>query len=406
MRKKWKRILIAINFIFFADLVYCQNDIQTQIQSSFHQVNSIDPKQKDFSDLESFGKAIANSRIVFLGEQDHGDAPTFLAKTRLIEYLHEKMGFDVLVFESDFWGLNTIWDNHLSDSFSFEQIKNNTYGIWSRCVQTQELYSYLEQTLKTNDPLIVSGMDCRHALPYSTNNYTKAITSFTRSQSVLTADTVSLNTFLKLTNELIEKEYSIKTPIEQQQRFVQYLDKITPNITDSFWKQEFINLKGFALNSWNFNYKDTTRDITMAQNLLWLTNEKYKGKKIIVWAHSAHIAMNTNKVKNENSTSMGNEVSKTLKDSIYILGFSSLTGRAGRITFAKKYTVQKAKKDGFESWVNTMNYDYGFVNFKPITNSTDFYMKGLGHTAEKTNWTKVFDGVFYIKNMYPCDKTN
>jgi len=45
-------------------------------------------------------KAIGNSRIVVLGEESHGDGATFLAKVRLIKFLHQKMGFDVLAWEA------------------------------------------------------------------------------------------------------------------------------------------------------------------------------------------------------------------------------------------------------------------------------------------------------------------
>jgi len=398
------RLIITIILFFFRNLVFCQVDIKMQILSSFGQVNSINPEQNDYSDLENFGKAVGNSQIVFLGEQDHGDAPTFLAKTRLIKYLHEKMDFDVLVFESDFWALNKIWDNRFSDSSLIDHIKSNTYSIWSQCAQTQELYNYLDQTFKTNFPLIVSGVDCRHVLPYTKKNYTKALAAFAKTQSALTTDTASLNAFLAIANDLIEKEYSIKKTIEQQTFFIEYLDKVTPSITDLFWKQEFINLKGGALNSFAFTY-NTTRDIYMSKNLLWLYKEKFKGKKIIVWAHSLHNAKNIDKIPHQLVTSMGNEMHKLLKDSIYIVGFSSLTGSAGRIVFDKKYKVDKAKKNSFESWVSTTNYDYGFVNFNSLKGNAIFYMKGLGHNAVKTDWTKVFDGVFYIKNMYPCDKT-
>ena len=52
-------------------------------------LRSIDPNDKDFSDLEPLVKAIGNARIVQLGEQTHGDGATFLAKTRLIKFLQK-----------------------------------------------------------------------------------------------------------------------------------------------------------------------------------------------------------------------------------------------------------------------------------------------------------------------------
>jgi erythromycin esterase len=54
-------------------------------------VRSVDPKDEDFRDLMPLRKILRNTRIVMLGESSHGDGGTFLAKTRLIKFLHQKM---------------------------------------------------------------------------------------------------------------------------------------------------------------------------------------------------------------------------------------------------------------------------------------------------------------------------
>src|SRR6266699_3115844 len=65
-------------------------------------MRTLDASEDDFGDLEPLRATLKGVRVVMLGEQSHGDGTAFVAKTRLIRFLHERMGFDVLAFESGF----------------------------------------------------------------------------------------------------------------------------------------------------------------------------------------------------------------------------------------------------------------------------------------------------------------
>ena len=54
----------------------------------------------DDRDLEFLAPLLAGRRIVQLGESSHGAAEFDEVKVRLVHFLHERLGYDVLAFES------------------------------------------------------------------------------------------------------------------------------------------------------------------------------------------------------------------------------------------------------------------------------------------------------------------
>ncbi len=106
---------------------------------------------------------------------------------------------------------------------------------------------------------------------------------------------------------------------------------------------------------------------------------------------------------------MGEELMETIdkKDGVYILGFTSYQGTAGRIG-RNPYNVS-SRKNSFEGWLNPL-YKYAFVDFSRFNQlypgaDEDFFMSGFGHGNMPGKWNHVFDGMFFIRDMYPCVAT-
>jgi erythromycin esterase-like protein len=70
--------------LFLPVAVFSQESIKKFVQETQSDITTINPDSTNYEDLETIGKAIGSATIVMLGEQDHGDAPAYLAKTRLV----------------------------------------------------------------------------------------------------------------------------------------------------------------------------------------------------------------------------------------------------------------------------------------------------------------------------------
>lgn len=361
----------------------------------------------DFTEFVPLANAIGDSRIVMLGEQDHGDAAAFIAKTKIIKFLHERKGFDVLLFESDFYGFNNSTDNY----------KESIYLMWTGCLECSGLFHYIDSCSTSDNKLIISGVDPRHVSKKTKSTYVVALKHVVDSVGGLTEKEKEL--LVSVTSNLIKKEYESDVTKGEQKEFLTILDTLRKRFNEgTFWHQEIANLAGFGRSSWDTLRTNNPRDFQMGDNLLWLVNHKFKNRKVIVWAHNFHITRNFRQLPKSvtsggnDTVSMATMVSNRLINpaELYSIAFIAYSGTAGTI-FSNKYELHKPISNFYESWVNELNFKYAFTDlrsFDPnVTNDPKFLMYGTHHDpAIKVNWFNVYDGIFFIQKMFPCTSSS
>ena len=427
----YKRLTGLLLFAFSTfSFVYSQDVLERYIKDSVVIIRSIDPVDTLFSDLDLLGKAVGDSRIVMLGEQDHGDSRTFLAKCRIIKYLHEKLGFNVLAFESDFYALNKVWDSiSLNPSQVESTIMNNVFKVWTLCQQFKPVVQYLTDQYQSNNRLQLAGFDNQLVGEYSVANLESNLSNYITAKGIsFSKDEKNMN---RLKNTLISVYtffYSgkyIKSDSSMQMFsdlgiltdiIIQQLSPDPRNL-NSFNMQTLLSLKAismqmiYALNK-DYFLADSIRDKQMASNLRWLCDYKYPNEKIIVWAANSHIVKSDSRLlkkKFAKPSSMGYIFTSdpAIQDKTYIIGFTGLQGETGRITSSGKYSIPKPEKNGIESWLADKMVTYGFADFKAFRkrNAADnesFNMRYTNWISVKLPWHNIYDGVFYINDMTAC----
>ena len=420
-------------FLFLIFLItpirgFGQKKLKNHVQSKMSVINSISPDSISFKDLMPIGEAIGASTIVMLGEQAHGDGATFEAKSRLVKYLHEKKGFNVLVFESDFFALTEGWENLGKDKKSITRFfKENLYPVWSYCPQCSDLlYSYIPKSYQDNNPLTVAGFDSQFHGRYTADSIKSYLTSFLQTNHISYASSEEFESFFLPFLDSLSKfnrqksgyldSLSRSNFAQNYIRFDNAIDiinkEISPKLDSTFASVILENYKVFARGLRYFG-KDTlrdSRDIRMGENLRWLAEVKFPGQKIIVWAADSHIMKNgTTMIKRKIPylQSMGNQFvhHNDWEKKTYIIGFTSAYG-ISQTAYSTRANHIKPPKQGFENWVNK-DINYGFVDFRNFNKnnpgySENFKLKALGHGSLNGVWTNVFDGIFYIREMLPC----
>jgi erythromycin esterase len=437
-----------------------QSRTKQYVQTHLAPIASIDPYYADNADLAAFGQAIGSARIVMLGEQDHGDGATMQAKTRLVKYLHEQKGFNVLAFEGDMFSLNQGWEQlAATPDAQAAFLHDNIYFYWSLCQQCDQLlYQYVPQTTRSATPLRITGFDNQFYNPYSQQHFpaylhaylTKQQLPFLRSPTYQQFFRPFVDTLLVSTNFItgsldLDNPYQGRAIRDKQaklRRFEACLDTLTSQLLPStspgaerFDQLLLPNLRALAQESAAYSEDHNTtyrvRDARMAANLDWLANTKFAGEKIIVWAASAHVATSKTSdylIQGKFSPEQKARIQANLdavpplgrmftgqarnRQQTYVVGFVSHAGTSKRTVVRTATTLPPPPRNSLESWLPS-GLAYAFLDWQPLRaqqagRAPEYVaMQGLHHQqALFADWPQFFDGLFYIRTMTPCTPTS
>lgn len=389
-------------------------------------IRSIDPNDEDYTDLLPLIARIGSARIVQLGEQSHGDGATFAAKCRLVRFLHEKMGFDVLAWESSLFDCTEMEKALHSDLPLQQAIDQGIFPIWGASRYVTPVFQYARETYATPHPLEMTGFDCQFSTRASPVRFQDALNAFLKKSPMTLIDEAQRKSIEALLNNL-QEDYkptpekravyrgAVEALLAAVERNVPSLDKAIGARETAFMRQTLKSLSIYEACRANpgvgLAEDNNVRDRAMADNLAWLANERYSGKKIIVWAASMHIARNLPTVKSPalsyaKLVNMGQGVHDAFKSQVYTIGFTAYEGSAGN-PFSGSQALPRAGNGSLEALLHFAGMPLAWVDFRSLP--ADHWLRKpvgarpLGYAPMEAAWPNVFDAMLFTDRMFAAD---
>lgn len=430
-------------------------------------------------DSERLIAAIGDSRIVMLGEPSHGAGTAFAAKVHLVRLLHERLGFDVLVWESGLIDLERTEAGLRGGLDPAEAARRGIFRIWSASAECRPLFAYAKASHSGARPLTMAGFDMQLTAPGTLDYFTSELRAFvaalgpmTRSRAEALAENV-LNRFGRLyryTDALVTKGAELgrsgvigaalsgamrawdKTdgdalrPVPADLHLLDEsagaLERLlrqngdredndhptrTPPGRAGFMIRAIASLAGFGANLLEHDGKhsaaeasryaltvENRRDRINADNLRWLIDTAYAGRKVMVWAHSAHV-MNAWYGHAFDSVSLkplpdgmkptGVWLADWYGDSLYRIGFTAWQGSDGLVG-APPEPVPPAPPGSLEERLHRLGAPEVFLPLRGYNASlptTPVLMRIPKYKVETVaNPAQPFDALYFIDTMKPA----
>jgi erythromycin esterase len=309
------------------------------IRDNHHAIRQPAPtaREDDFADLQFLKSVIGDRRIVQLGESHHSVAEYGAVKTRLIKFLHQEMGFDVLAFESSIY---ECFAADLRQMSATEALFSSIFSVWAY-EDVLPLFQYLKQSHDTPRPLTFAGFD-----PQISSRTGAASRPAFFQRVIGQLDPVFAQEVAQFDTQFvdrIQREGPAYARDEEERlvafytRLAAYLEQHRDRLTASLegdaatpmiaqrvaWSSvklvQLLRSYGNDPDDTSMNGHMAIRDSAMADNIAFLANDLYPGKKIIVWAANIHV-----RHANEQTTwvfpTMGGWLVKRFRDELYTIG--------------------------------------------------------------------------------------
>lgn len=376
---------------------------------------------ENFSDLKLLAPYLADRRIVQLGESGHGVAEFNKAKVRLIKFLHEVMGFNVIAFESALF--ECFYTNeHVSSLTPHDMMVNSIFGVWHTW-EVLPLFEYIKEVRKAGTPLTLAGFDIQVSSSKGVSHRPEFLRRLLNGVDTDFADHVYDvdSQFISNYNDadyirenkaaLIAEYESIADFIdEHRQELVasSHGDPSVPAVARQIAWSVTMNIEEMsAYHEGLLVQAYEVRDKNMAENVKFLVNELYPEDKIIIWAHNLHISHDRRSMPGWSANSMGKWIVESYRPELYTIGLYMYRGKAAWNT-REVYEITPVAKGSIESVLYRTRRKHCFVDMlgreRDEGNSWMFELV-TGKYWGRTDWPLVprnqYDAILFIDTVNP-----
>ncbi len=406
-----------------------------QLRDEAIALRSIEPGDEDFSDLAPLRSVLADKRVVILGEATHGDGNAFLAKARLIRFLHRELGFDVLAFESGFYDCAKAWERIQAGDDPAAAFRQSVFGIWTRSVQVQPLIAYFASAARSPRPLELAGIDPQFTGEMSGRFLLGDLVKVAEAAG-LPGDEFSARISAPLANLTAgHYEEGELPPAAAQAELLKTFDELARRLRGTggdipergFWLRFVEGTRQLAVSSWATDWKRplledpknfAVRDRVMGEHLAWLARHRFAGRKIVVWAASFHAAREVDEIDVPSPVHMrlyrtfrpmGAVARDELGKELYTVAVLAYQGSYGT-AFQQPIELQRPSAGSLEDLFHRTGLSYAFLDLnearQPGWLRGPLIARPMGYKEMKARWGRVFDGVLFFDRMAVSEKQN
>lgn len=382
--------------IIVLGLIYIQSSAQTQQEIDWIKKNSVeistDPENiTDFVFLDSL---VANKRIVMLGENTHGTAQYFILKNRIIRYLHENLGFNILSWESSLLDCYAVESQKAM--LSPKQMAMGSLHFVYRTEQVLPIMDYVK-----NSDLVLTGFDAQPTV------YSVATAQFLGHLDCLGE---SFKLEVKETDSVAQTVYKMSR--KTRKTYIAKYEDVLNNISRTSCDTETKDILSRGIED-RINFMINTnkgRDERMANNLMWLLSEKYPDEKFIIYAHNAHNDPLNQENKYANFKTMAEFLPDSILSQTYNIAIFGYSGTA-RNNVKGNYQFKTHPELSLENYLYQSGFNITFLDIKnQKQNSANSFLYKKVNTMY---WGNVdnpkvlddhYDGVILVNQVSPSTK--
>lgn len=391
-------------------------------------LRTLDPNDRNFEDLAFLRTVLRDTRVVLLGEGDNGGGSDVMAKTRLVKFLHEEMGFDVIAFLAGIHSSTVAWRALQTDGDPRQAMRMAMGGLLWQSMEAEPLIQYLAARSRSSRPIELTGFDSQFT-GTAAHTLLPDLQRFLRDKPTsisfpLADSSAAVQVLAGVLDGRYARDPASLPSIDEQayavdalRRTARELERGAGDQEHSFWAQVLRStatqvelVLGSLRGTGDAYFPGFVRQT--GENLVWLLNTKYANRKVIVWAHTVHAMRAPEATSFGRSTghTVGEAVWQALGQQSYSIGLTSYQGASHWITQPEDYyqsvIPNQHPDDALESLMAAAGHDHAFLDLRGARAQNQWpggriTTNALYLVPQEAEWSKALDALLFIRTQEP-----